>query len=44
MKKNRETGKVEIGPENVIFPNFILEKKGIHIDADSGVKYERGSD
>jgi hypothetical protein len=44
MKKNKETGKIDKGPENVIFPNFILEKKGLHIDAESGVKYERGSD
>ena len=44
MKKNKETEKIDKGPENVIFPNFILEKKGLHIDSDSGVKYERGSD
>ena len=44
MKKNKETGKIDKGLENVIFPNFILEKKGLHIDSDSGVKYERESD
>lgn len=44
LKKNKETGKLEKGPEDVIFPSFILERKGVHIDADSGVKYERGSD
>lgn len=44
MIKNKETGKIELDSENIIFPNFILENKGIHIDAASGVKYERGSD
>lgn len=44
MLKNKATGRVEKGPEMLIFPSLILEKKGIHIDVDSMVKYTRDSD
>jgi hypothetical protein len=44
MQKNKETGILERGPENLLFPPMFSEKRGLHIDAESMVKYERGSD